>query len=169
MFDQLKEYRYQKPPYSTRYPELLTLDQGNPAIPAGNRILRNISVGGRWLDVYDANSFDFSVVTMKDNIIADSLICRRLQKDYKGWDPYYLDIDTKDGYVLLTRADSTARREFGDNEFLTSDPGFVDAQRFDFRLKETSPALRLGFKQIPFEKIGLQPDAYRRDLPARAE
>ena len=103
LFEYLKEMNYHDAPYSKRYPELLTLDKGSPALPMNNRIIRNVSYGGRWLDVYDYNAFDFSIVTMRDNVIADSLICRRLLKDYKGWDPYYLDIDTKDGYVLLNK------------------------------------------------------------------
>jgi hypothetical protein len=167
MFDSAKAYNYRKPPYSTRYPELLTLDKGNPALPTGNKILRNISTGGRWLDIYDANSFDFSMVTMKDNVISDSLICRRLEKGKTGWDPYYLDIDTKDGYVLLTRNDEGIKKEFSGNVFLSTDPGFVNIKALDFRLKDTSPALALGFKPIPFGKIGLELDTYRRTLPAR--
>jgi hypothetical protein len=169
MFEHLKEYKYHEPPYSTRYPELLTLDEGNPALPKGNRIIRNISYGGRWLDIYDANSFDFSIVTMKDNVIADSLICRRLEKGKTGWDPYYLDIDTKDGYVLLTSTDEAIKREFKGNTFLSTDPGFVDVKNLDFRLKDSSPAMALGFKPIPFDKIGLQVDRYRRTLPTRTQ
>ncbi len=45
------------------------------------------------------------------------------------------------------------------------DPGFVDAARGDFRLKEGSPGLKLGFKPIPAERIGLVKDDYRRGLP----
>ncbi len=167
LFDALKEYRYQDPPYSTRYPDLPRLATENPALPTNNKIIRNISVGGRWLDIYDANSFDFSIVTMKDNVIADSLICRRLEKGKTGWDPYYLDIDTKDGYVLLTSADEAIKREFKGNVFLSTDPGFVNSEGLDFRLKNSSPALAFGFKPIPFDKIGLQVDGFRRTLPAR--
>ncbi|MDH7601331.1 MAG: right-handed parallel beta-helix repeat-containing protein [Armatimonadota bacterium] len=45
------------------------------------------------------------------------------------------------------------------------DPMFVDAPNLDFRLKSESPALKLGFKQIPVERIGLYDDEYRRSLP----
>ena len=168
MFTLLKEMKYHEPPYSTRYPELLTLDQGNPALPANNKILRNVSFGGRWLDIYDANSFDFSIVTMKDNLIADVNICRRLQKDQRGWDPYYLDIDKKDGYVLYTSADRSIKEEFRENTFVTGDPGFESLQRHDFRLKSTSRAFALGFKPIPIESIGLMRDPFRQSLPDRS-
>jgi hypothetical protein len=46
------------------------------------------------------------------------------------------------------------------------DPLFVDASRGDFRLKAESPALKMGFKQIPMAKIGLERDEYRTRLPA---
>ncbi|HCE44271.1 MAG TPA: hypothetical protein DET40_12045 [Lentisphaeria bacterium] len=36
------------------------------------------------------------------------------------------------------------------------DPGFVDPEKGNYLLKDDSPALKTGFKQIPFEKIGLQ-------------
>jgi hypothetical protein len=39
------------------------------------------------------------------------------------------------------------------------EPRFVDAARFDFRLRDDSPAWKMGFQRIPFEKIGL----YRSD------
>ncbi len=44
--------------------------------------------------------------------------------------------------------------EMKDN-FVQGDPMFVDAAKGDYRLKPDSPALKLGFKQIPFDKIGL--------------
>ena len=168
LFDQLKEMKYQEPPYSTRYPELLTLDKGNPAFPLNNRIIRNVSYGGRWIDFYDSNAFDFSVVTMRDNLIADTALCRRQQKDQKGWDTYYLDIDRKDGYVLYTNADRGIKEEFRENTFVTGDPGFESLQRHDFRLKSSSRAFALGFKPIPIDKIGLYQDSFRRTLPDRS-
>ncbi|MBM3276729.1 MAG: right-handed parallel beta-helix repeat-containing protein [Candidatus Handelsmanbacteria bacterium] len=45
------------------------------------------------------------------------------------------------------------------------DPGFVDASGLDFRLREDAPALELGFRPIPLERIGLYLDEWRRGLP----
>jgi hypothetical protein len=36
------------------------------------------------------------------------------------------------------------------------DPLFIDAAKMNFQLREDSPAYKLGFKRIPFEKIGLE-------------
>uniref|UniRef100_A0A7V4LCD5 Uncharacterized protein n=1 Tax=Desulfobacca acetoxidans TaxID=60893 RepID=A0A7V4LCD5_9BACT len=47
------------------------------------------------------------------------------------------------------------------DNWLEGDPGFVAPEKGDFRLKKTSPLRRLGFKEIPVARIGLQPDRYR--------
>lgn len=39
--------------YSRRYPELARILNDDPPTPKGNRILRNIRVGGTWLDLED--------------------------------------------------------------------------------------------------------------------
>jgi hypothetical protein len=46
------------------------------------------------------------------------------------------------------------------------DPGFVDPEAGDWRLRPDSPAWRIGFERIPLERIGLQPDAWRTEIPA---
>ena len=48
---------------------------------------------------------------------------------------------------------------------VTNDPGFVAASQGDYRLKADSPASQLGFKTIPFEKIGLYRDEFRKTIP----
>jgi len=53
LFDRLKAVHYDQPPYSTRYPLLATILSDDPAQPKGNRIARNIWVGGKWLDLLD--------------------------------------------------------------------------------------------------------------------
>lgn len=67
LMDRLKAVPYQQPPWSERYPELVNILNDEPAVPKGNKIVRNISVGGRWIDLYD-NLTD-KIVTIRDNII----------------------------------------------------------------------------------------------------
>jgi len=105
LVERLNAVPYKEPPWSTRYPELLKLYDDEPAVAKGNRIVRNICVGGRWLDLLD--KLDDKVVYVKDNLVSE-------------------------------------------------DPLFVDAGHQDFRLKDDSPAYKLGFKRIPFEEIGPQ-------------
>ncbi|MFM8222761.1 MAG: hypothetical protein ACKOJF_27960, partial [Planctomycetaceae bacterium] len=43
-----------------------------------------------------------------------------------------------------------------DQNSLVSDPLFVDPAQGDYRLKPDSPAGKLGFQPLPFDKIGIQ-------------
>ena len=53
-----------------------------------------------------------------------------------------------------------------ENNLTEADPHFVGHPPADFRLAADSPALELGFEQIPFDKIGLRIDEHRTSLPA---
>ena len=45
------------------------------------------------------------------------------------------------------------------------DPLFVDEKSLDFRLREDSPAWKIGFKPIPLDEIGLFNDPLRASWP----
>ncbi len=154
LFDLMDSVRYNQPPYSERYPELLRMYDGASAVPKYNRIERNISYGGRWMDVYDFQAFDFSVVTVKDNLIGDPVVLRKRKDGEKGWDPYYINIDMQEGYEALGQSDARIPSLFKGNVFVKGNPGVAGAARGDFRV-DPAAAARIGFTQIPREKIGL--------------
>lgn len=52
-----------------------------------------------------------------------------------------------------------------DRHSLVADPLFENMDKDDFRLKPSSPALKLGFEPIPFGKIGPYADALRASWP----
>lgn len=52
-----------------------------------------------------------------------------------------------------------------DRHSLVANPLFVDPQKDDYRLRPDSPALKLGFKPIPVEKIGPYRDSLRATWP----
>ena len=52
-----------------------------------------------------------------------------------------------------------------DRNSVAADPLFVNADKDDYRLQPHSPALKLGFKPIPVEKIGPQKDQPRATWP----
>lgn len=54
-----------------------------------------------------------------------------------------------------------------DAQSVVADPLFVDPDRGDFTLKPDSPALKLGFKPIPFREIGPYQDNARATWPIR--
>ncbi|MEN6304817.1 MAG: right-handed parallel beta-helix repeat-containing protein [Armatimonadia bacterium] len=53
---------------------------------------------------------------------------------------------------------------FGLNSVI-ADPRFVDAKRDNYRIRPGSPALRLGFKPLPYEKMGLYKSPDRASWP----
>ena len=57
---------FAKPPYSTRYPELLTILDDEPFAPKGNLVARNVSWLGRWDGVHGAAR---PFVTFTDNMV----------------------------------------------------------------------------------------------------
>lgn len=67
-----------------------------------------------------------------------------------------------DGNVLVKHEETVrlvgkhAQTEFGENLHTQKDPGFVDAAKLNFQLKDDSVVYRElpGFKRIPFEQIG---------------
>lgn len=66
LLDKLNAVKYKEPPYSVRYPELLTLYEDDPAIPKGNILVNNIVYGGKWLDFRDVND---KIIAVKNNLI----------------------------------------------------------------------------------------------------
>ncbi len=163
LFKTYAEMKAGEPPYSERYPGLKTILQDEPARPKGNRIVRNISWGGRWLDVYDANVFDLGLVEFKDNVSADPALLRRLEPGFKGWDPYYLNIDLGRSYVLLRPGDPAMAREFAGNLFPPDPPAAFDPARMTLTIPPGSPAARIGFQPIPLEGMGLVVDEFRKN------
>jgi hypothetical protein len=164
LLTKMKEMRYNEPPYSVQYPELLTLYDDDPAVPKHNKIRRNISYGGRWLDIYDFNAFDFSVVDMTENAVGDSILIRRRQPGAQGWDPYYLNIDLREGYDALTKQDSAARTLLRGNLLLETQPRLLELSSDGPHINEDHCMQEIGFQRIPLQRIGLQMDRYRSEL-----
>lgn len=155
LIDRMQDMNYTQPPYSEKYPELLTLYNDDPARPKYNRILRNISVGGRWLDLY--SGLELSLLEIENNLIADSVIFRTSAET---------GVETKN-FDEFPRTHAEVAEKFTQrgNKIIAGDPGFVDLKNGDLRLRDGSPAYPLGFERIPMERIGLYLDAYRKSLP----
>jgi hypothetical protein len=89
----------------------------------------------------------------------------------KGWDDrtaanFRIRFDFKDEAAALFISDvalhevetldewQSWQAQGNDQHGIVADPQFIDWEHDDFRLRPTSPALKLGFQQIPVEKIG---------------
>ncbi len=171
MFKKLKEAQRPGSPYLKLYPMLADYDETRPGAMRNVRFLRNIMYyteeGSRWLrekqktrwqgrqllyefrtheDDFAKNEFDGNTVYAPPSV--DLLIRFQLAPeplkalDWKQW-----------------------RAQGVDKNSVMADPLFVNPAGHDYRLKAESPALKLGFKPIPFEKIGPYRDALRASWP----
>lgn len=86
----LAEVPYKQPPWSTRYPELLTLYEDEPALAKYNKVVRNIAVDNKkWLDLRDG--LTDKIVQVEDNMVDE--------------DPRFVDAEHQD---FRLRSDSPA-------------------------------------------------------------
>lgn len=114
---ELIDLNYKQPPWSVRYPELLTLLEDEPLAPKGNVMARNICWGGQW------GSTESKAV------------------------PYV---------------------KFEDN-LENIDPLFSGKPPAAFSLNAKSPAIKLGFRPVQFEKIGVYKSRDRASWPVEGK
>ena len=65
LFERLEAIKPNDPPYNKRYPNLAGIPKDRPALPIGNRIIKNISSGGKWVELL--NKETKPLVYFKDN------------------------------------------------------------------------------------------------------
>lgn len=65
MYQKLKDINHDKPPYSTRYPDLARILEDDPPVPRGNIVRHNVFKGGRRIDL---QGLDKDLVTMENNL-----------------------------------------------------------------------------------------------------
>jgi Fn3 associated/Right handed beta helix region/GH141 insertion domain len=161
MVEKLQAVHYDQPPYVTRYPVLRQLAEDfskgighiiERELPKDNCIRRNVSWGSMFLHLFPPANLD--QVMVESNLIGDDVVFegsfdgRGKSKTYRNGDPALATKFGKRGNILVQ-----------------GDPGFDDLRTGDFRLNANSQAAKLGFEPIPFRKIGLVVDDYRKSLP----
>ena len=164
MVENLHAVPFDQPPYSTRYPTLLTLAADfalgtdhilQRELPKDNLVRRNVSWGGRFLLLSVPASLEH--VRVEDNLIADD-------------DIFAGSIDGTTESKTYANGDSTIAAVLSErgNIIVEGDPGFGGLLTQDFQLAADSPAWKLGFEPIPFHEMGLYVDEYRLTLPQRS-
>ncbi|HEY2584335.1 MAG TPA: right-handed parallel beta-helix repeat-containing protein [Tepidisphaeraceae bacterium] len=82
--------------------------------------------------------------------------------------PPLVEANARRGAQLPAADQWPAWQQLGlDKSSVVADPMFVDPSKDDYRLQPASPALKLGFRPIPFDKIGPHADANRATWPVR--
>jgi len=74
MYDPLKRFNHEKPPWSTRYPKLARILDENPQQPLGNTVARNVFYRSNWTDsrkqwqaIFKRNQIDEEHLLISDN------------------------------------------------------------------------------------------------------
>jgi len=167
----LQAVQYDGSPYLKLYPELANYDIQHPSGMTGLKFIRNIftytTEGSKWLREKSAASWQggqllysystdeeaFKQCQFDGNVIQPppgvdlKINLRRQPQPGKllSWDEWQ-----------ATGMDATS---------VIGDPLFVDAVQHNYALKPGSPALKLGFKPIPQDKIGPYQDELRASWP----
>lgn len=168
MFERLNAMNYKEPPYSERYPALLTMGD-DPRRPQNNRFERNVAsyqyddfrglsttaMQGGSAVVYDFDHFDPASTIIDRNIIHHPGEVRVAWSVYK-----------EEGNEVLSW-DAWQAKGF-DAESVLADPLFIPADNGQYLLRNNSPAWQLGFMPIPEDRIGLYQDEFRASpIPPR--
>jgi hypothetical protein len=164
MVERLAKVDYDKPPYSTRYPMLAHLAEDfakgdehvlQRALPKDNVVRRNVSWGESFF-LYVGPQANRDHVRVEKNVIADPVA--------------FIGSPTGDGKATTYHnGDEATTAELSErgNALVQGNPGIADPQAEDFAFTPGSPASKLEFEPIPFDRIGLRLDAYRKSLPPR--
>ncbi|MCD6596265.1 MAG: right-handed parallel beta-helix repeat-containing protein, partial [Bacteroidales bacterium] len=88
LFERLQAVNPTESPYKDKYPQLVHLLDDDPVLPKGNRFVRNISSGGRWIDLM--NGVNDTLVYFQDNQI-------NLDSSFYSFDEddFYLKFDAR--------------------------------------------------------------------------
>jgi hypothetical protein len=158
LFDRLEAMNWKEPPFSERYPDMLSLKEDNPAIPRNNKIVRNVCWKGEWIEVY--SNLPLELLNIRDNLIA--------QSEGSRWTPKDEHANTEEDFIYFQFGDSGLIEPLqnDENRILDGNPGF---QEDTFRLSSGSPAFDLGFEPLPHDKIGLYSTPYRDRVETRSD
>jgi hypothetical protein len=142
-FCQQRDQIYGNVMYGLQLGYLIKIGDNKPHHVVNNMSIRNIH--------------DYTVAKIEGNTYEDNLSvdCGKAINDLVGAEMKVVD-EGKDGKAVLR---------------ITGNPGFVNPEKLDFRLKKDSIVFKKmpDFKQIPMEKIGLYIDEYRKQLPPESK
>lgn len=95
MTDRLRKMPYTSELWKTRYPQLVNILDDEPAAPKGNRVERNIAIGGSWIENYKPAP---DYVVPENNIIlpvkSNNPLFDRLAEDHDAAEDFQTVLDT---------------------------------------------------------------------------
>lgn len=173
IYKKLEAVRHEGSPYLQKYPELAEIADTRPEAMSGVRFQRNIvyltKQGTEWLRHERAADWGGENRQLLYTIHIDAEEFDPANYDFncvwreQGLEPVVKLSVSPEPTVRLNWDEW--RQRGSDAHSILADPKFVDPANHDYRLEPDSPALALGFKPIPVEKIGPYRDEYRSVWP----
>ena len=166
-------------PYLDSYPTMkgYSLADGHPEAMTGHKFVRNIvyntTAGTAWLrgerrDPWKGeNRMMLYDIRMRQEDLPKNEIDYNCVYAEPGLEPFVSASLPPEEAKQLAWEDW--RKLGADEHSQFADPRFVDPANHDYRLRDDSPALKLGFKPIPFDKIGPYQDELRASWPVVEE
>lgn len=147
--EKAENLNYKNPPWSERYPKLAATMQNEPKAPLGCVFARNIMIDcKKWMNL-DGNVLKLLERSdLKDNIVVEKNLV--------------VENSVKSEELKLPEKERKLQKGVRN-----VDPGFVNLDKLDFRFKPNSPLKKIlskDFEPIPFEKIGIRTDEYRKTI-----
>ncbi len=97
----------------------------------------------------------------KHNIVFDTYRPAIMPKTAWGREMDY-NLQHLTGVTSPQRANALRAQSGRDEHSITADAQFIDPERGDFRVRDGSPALALGFKNFPMDRFGVQKPALKK-------
>ncbi len=168
MDERLEAMKPKEPPYSIRYPELLTLYQDDRRKPSNNQFIRNIISYERdnFCGISSMNPekesscvYHLAPFDPETNKFDFNLIFHFGKEVRVHWESYKKNDYEKIPFVKWQE------RNF-DNSSIIANPQFLSPEKDDYWIMIQSLALKnLKFQQIPIDKIGCYYNEFRRSWP----
>ncbi|HOK08047.1 MAG TPA: right-handed parallel beta-helix repeat-containing protein [Candidatus Hydrogenedens sp.] len=168
MDERLEAMKPKEPPYSTRYPELLSLYQDDRKKPTNNRVFRNIisyerddfcGISNMATEKESAVIYHLSPFDPETNKFDFNLIYHFGKEVRVAWQSYKKNDSEKIPF-------SKWQERGFDNSSIIAKPFFLYPEKDDYWLEIRSLALKnLKFQQIPIDKIGCYFNEFRRTWP----
>lgn len=168
MDERLEAMKPKEPPYSIRYPELLSLYQDDRRKPANNRFIRNIisyerddfcGISNMASSKESSAVYHLAPFDPETNKFDYNLIFHFGKEVRVHWQSYKKDDSEKIPFAKWQE------RNF-DNSSIIANPIFLSPEKDDYWVKIDSIALKdLKFQQIPIDKIGCYYSEFRRSWP----
>ena len=166
LWQRLADMNVTEPPFSERYPYLASIDTVNGFLPERNVFSHNIiayrqdDIQGFWSigrkpagsAVWDIDNDIPEAATLDSNVIWHDDQPVRVTRQPFG-----------ESRAVIPWSEWQALGR--DVHSVIADPLFADTLADDYRLREGSPALALGFEPIPFDSIGLYESPDRATWP----